>query len=247
MRALFSLSFTFILTIGVPVVSAQTTWADHARVSVNFGVQPTSTTFTGDTTRPVYLETSTITTTYGVANGQLFDGGILVRVARSFGVGVAVSSFSKRQDASVAGTIPHPFFYNTPRSISGTVSTQRKEVVAHIQAAYVIVSNRLDVAVSGGPSIFSISQDLLSDVTYSELYPYDAATFVAGTVVNDKATKVGFNVGTDVGFKISRNLGVGGLVRFARASLSLPLTGSAAGVNVEAGGVQVGGGLRLFF
>jgi hypothetical protein len=78
-------------------------------------------------------------------------------------------------------------------------------------------------------------------------YPYDSATFGTATVVNDTATKVGFNVGADVGFKISRNIGVGGPVRFARASFSLPLTGSASNISVEAGGVQVGGGLRLFF
>ena len=229
--------------------NAQTAaWNDHARVSINFGVQPSSTTFTGSTAKPVYLETSTINTTYGVSNGQLFDGGILVRVAGGIGVGVAVSSFSKSQTAPVTGTIPHPFFFNTPRSISGTTAAlDRSEMVAHIQAAYVVSSKRFDVAISGGPSFFNVSQDLVADVTYADAYPYDSVTFTAATVTKVTATKIGFNAGADIGVKLSKNVGVGALVRFSRASLSFPLAGAATGVRADAGGLQVGGGLRLFF
>ena len=111
MRILSSFGIACLaLSVCVRGANAQTTtWTDHARVSINFGVQPSAITFSGSTTKPVNLETATINTTYGVSNGQLFDGGILVRVARGFGVGVAVSSVSKRQDATVAGMIPHPF------------------------------------------------------------------------------------------------------------------------------------------
>jgi opacity protein-like surface antigen len=59
--------------------------------------------------------------------------------------------------------------------------------------------------------------------------------------------KTGFNVGADIGFKLSRNVGVGGLFRYSHASLSFPLAGSAANVNADAAGPQVAGGLRLFF
>ena len=250
MRASNTCAATFLaLFVCAHVANAQTAaWNDRARVSINFGVQPSSTTFTGATTKSVYLETSTINTTYGVSNGQLFDGGVLVRVAGGFGVGVAVSSFSKSQTAAVTGSIPHPFFFNTPRSIGGTTAAlERSEVVAHIQAAYVISSKRVDVAISGGPSFFNVSQDLVGAVTYSETYPYDTATFMAATVTKVTATKIGFNAGADIGVKLSKSVGVGGLVRFSRASLSFPLPGAATSVSADAGGLQVGGGLRLFF
>jgi hypothetical protein len=240
----------FALLMGTTqAVSAQTTpWKDRARVSIDFGVQPSSATFTAATTKPVYLETSTITTTYSLPSGPLFDGGVLVRVKRGFGVGVAISSFSKSQTAAVTGSIPHPFFYNTPRSISGTsAALERSEAAVHIQAAYVISSKRFDVAISGGPSFFNVSQDAVGDATYTETYPYDAATFTAATVTKATATALGFNAGADIGYKLSKNVGVGALVRFSRATLSFPLANSAAGVSTDAGGPQLAGGVRFFF
>ena len=223
-------------------------WTDHARVGINVLEQPSSGAFNSTTTKPVYLESAVFNTTYGVPSGMAFDGGILVRVAGNFGVGVAVSSFTKQQDAAVTGTAPHPFFYNTSRSISGTAqSLRRNELVAHIQAAYVVIAGKLDVAVSGGPSFFSVKQDLVSDVTFADSYPYDSATFTTASSTKVSATRVGFNAGVDVGVRLSTNVGVGGLVRFSKVSLAFPLAGSASNVTADAGGIQAGGGLRLFF
>jgi hypothetical protein len=70
-----------------------TGWADHIRISINVGAQPSSITFAGSTTKAVYLENAVVTTTYGVGGGQAFDGGVLVRVVGNFGIGLAVSSF----------------------------------------------------------------------------------------------------------------------------------------------------------
>jgi len=211
-------------------------------------VLPSATTFSAATTKTVYLETSTINTAYSVPKGQFFDGGVLIRVAGGFGVGATVSSFTKSQAATVTGTIPHPFFFITPRAISGTTSAlERSETGVHIQAAYVISAPRVDVAISGGPTFFNVSQDLVADVAYSETYPYDAVTFTSATVTKVSATKIGFNAGVDVGVKLSKNFGVGGLVRFSRASVNLPLPNTTSGVSADVGGVQAGGGVRFFF
>src|SRR6185295_2255115 len=99
-------------------------WKDNARVSINFGIQqPASTTFDGTTTKTVTLETARFTTTYDTPSGPMFDGGVLVRIFRGFGVGAAFSSFSKSSAGAVTGTVPHPFFFNTPRTISGTATS----------------------------------------------------------------------------------------------------------------------------
>jgi hypothetical protein len=235
-----------VLAIDVHAASAQR--SDRVRVSINVGAQLSSTTFTTTTTFPVYVETSTITTSYTLPKGKLFDGGILFRVAGNFGVGVALSSFSERRDATVAGSIPHPFFFNTPRPLSGTATgLQRSEVAAHIQAAYVVASKKVDLAVFVGPTIFRVSQDLVSNAVYAETYPYDTVTFTSATTVKGEGTKTGFNVGADFGYKLSRSVGVGGLVRFSRATLSFPLAGSTSSVSSDAGGLQAGGGVRFYF
>jgi len=239
-----------VLLIGLLAVPgvAHAQWKDHARVSINFGVLPSPTTFSGATTKTVYVETSTITTAYTVPTGQFFDGGVLIRVAGGFGVGAAVSSFTKSAAATVTGTIPHPFFFNTPRAISGATSAlERSEVGIHVQAAYVVSTKRVSVAIAGGPTFFNVSQDLVGDAAYSETYPYDTATFTSATVTRVSATKLGFNAGVDVGVKLSKNVGVGGLIRFSRTSIVFPLANAASGVSADVGGVQAGGGVRFFF
>ena len=44
---------------------------------------------------------------------------------------------------------------------------------------------------------------------------------------------MGYNAGADVGFKLSKNVGVGGLIRYSHATLTFPLTGSANGIDGE--------------
>ena len=238
--------------LAVPgIAQAQTAWRDHARVSINFGVQqPAATTFSSTTTTTVYLETATINTAYQAPRGGFFDGGVLIRIRRGFGVGAAVSAFSKSSAASVSGTIPHPFFSNRLRPISGTTSPlERSETAVYIQAAYVVSSRRIDVAISGGPAFFNVKQDLVTDARYDSKddYPYDTATFEGAAISKAESRKVGFNVGADVGLKLSKNFGVGGLIRFSRASLTFPLANTASGVSTIAGGLHAGGGVRFFF
>jgi hypothetical protein len=222
---------------------------NRVRVSANVGfARPAATTFTGATTTTVYLEPAPITTSYSVPKGPFFDGGALIRVAGDFAVGATVSAFTRSDTGSIAGAIPSPFAFNTPRPLSGTAaSLERREVAVHVQAAYVVSAGRLDVAISGGPSVFAVRQDLVSAVAYTESYPFDTATFTGATVTGVSATKVGFNVGADVGFKFSAHVGVGGLVRYTRASMTFPLANAVPGVSADAGGLHAGGGIRFWF
>lgn len=253
MRAAVLIGFTgLLLAIDVHDAHAQRVSvprSEKVRVSINVGAQLSSTTFSSTTTTtPVFLETASINTSYTVPKGKLFDGGFLYRPFGRFGVGVSLSSFSERSDGAITGSIPHPFFFNTPRTLTGTAaSLERSEFAADIQAAYLYQSRRYDVVISGGPTIFRVSQDLVSNAAYTETYPYDSVTFTSATIVKAEGTKTGFNVGADIAYKLSKALGVGGLVRFSRATVSLPLTSSASGVSVDAGGLQVAGGVRFYF
>jgi len=46
---------------------------------------------------------------------------------------------------------------------------------------------------AGGPSWFSVGQDLVSDVTVTQTYPYDTAAFASATAVHRSRSRVGFN------------------------------------------------------
>ena len=227
---------------------AQATWSDHARISINFGAQPSASTFSATTDTPVYQQTATLTTSYGVPSGQFFDGGVILRVSGGFGIDVAASSFTRSQTASTSGSIPHPLLFNRPRPISGTSSPlERNEITGYIGAAYVLSEGRVDLAVSGGPAFFTVNQDLVANVTYAEAAPFDTVAFTGAVATKATATRIGFDASVDVGIKLSKYVGVGGIVRYSRASMTFPLADTAAGVHADAGGTQAGGGLRLYF
>ena len=217
-------------------------------ISVNAGVQPSSIAFDSSTTQPLYLENSVLDTAYDVRNGLAVDGGVRYRIAGGFGVGAAVSCFSTKNDATVKAMLPHPFFFHTPRSIEGTAAgLQRQEAVVHLQASYAIRPGpRLEITFTGGPSWFRAKQAFVEGVSFSDTYPYDAPVFTAASSTQVRGSKTGFNAGADVALRLSPHAGVGGLVRFTRASIPFALPGGTT-VNADAGGLQVAGGVRVYF
>lgn len=220
------------------------------RASVNFGVQPSSISFTDSRSFDLDLETGTAVTSYTVPKGTLFDAGFAMRVMGNLGVGVAVSSFSSKQDANVALSVPHPFFFNRPRTTAGILAAaERKEMIVHVQGVYVInPGGTVDVAVSGGPSFFNVSQDLVTDPFYSEAYPFDTITFVRADKATVSKSGIGFHAGVDVGVRLTQLIGVGGMVRYTKATVEFPLDNATGGtVTSDAGGLQAGGGIRLYF
>jgi hypothetical protein len=230
-------------------VSAQTVAQPRFRVSVNAGIQPSTRSFDSTTQQPVYLERSLIHTTYDVGDGLLFDGGAQFRIAGGFGVGVAASWFSKAKGATVDAALPHPFFFGTPRSITGPADDLRREELAtHLQAVYVIrPAGKIDVALAAGPSFFRVNQALVADVTFRDTYPYEAPAFTAAFSSVVTSHKTGFNAGADVGVRVSRNVGIGWLVRYSKAVMEFAVPNSTATVKADAGGLQLAGGVRLYF
>lgn len=228
------------------VEAQQSAWESRGFVSVNGIYQATATNFSDNITFIEFVEQGDLDTRYKLDAGPLFDIGGTVRVWRNLGVGVNVSAFQRNDDASMTARIPHPFFFNRDRQISGSQGVKRKERAVHIQGIWVVpVSRSLEFAVYGGPTFFSVEQDLVTKVLFAHEYPYDSARFTGTNVDNRTKSKFGFNLGVDVGFYFSRNVGVGWLARFSRASINLPSEDDM--VSVDAGGFQTGGGLRLRF
>jgi hypothetical protein len=117
----------------------------------------------------------------------------------------------------------------------------------HLQGIYTIhATPTVDVALSAGPSLFQVRQDVATDIAFADTYPYDAPTFASASTQRVSANHIGFNTGVDVSVRFSRHAGLGGGVRFSRATVDLvvPNGGTAS---VDAGGAQATGGLRLYF
>ena len=97
----------------------------------------------------------------------------------------------------------------------------------------------------GGPSFFSVKQDIVNDFEISETYPYDTATFTRAIAASQSESAVGVNVGGDVAYFFTPNVGVGGTAQSSGATVEMTVPSGTA--DVKAGGLQVGGGLRLRF
>ena len=219
----------------------------RVRIAINGGYQPSTTSFDDRFTFTLYQETGTTEVDYPVDAGPIFDGGAAIRLWKGLAIGAVVSHFTIDNSASVTSSVPHPFFLQRHREVTGEPGgVRREETAVHVQAQYELPPfGKLHVVLSGGPSLFDVKQSMVVDVNYSEEYPYDTATFTGIDTKRATGTTTGFNAGVDFQWMFTRNFGAGGLVRFTRATVDVGLDNRS--IQVDAGGTQVGAGLRLAF
>jgi hypothetical protein len=225
--------------------SAQGTPREHVSVTVGAGYQVSANTFSDTVTFEAFSENGSIKTDYSVKQRPRLDAGVVVRVWRGFGVGVAGSSLSGTDRAQITGSIPHPIDANQPRTLTGTADVIHHESTIHLQAVFWFQpTRRLDVMVAGGPSRLRLEQDFVSEVSYTQAFPYDSVTFQSATLTRKSKTARGGNAGVTVGVRVLRHVNVAGLVRYSSARVSFPDTGVPA---FTIGGLQTGGGVRFLF
>jgi hypothetical protein len=210
--------------------------------------QGTSTAFTGTTTFSQNAETGSVITNYDGPHPLAVDVAGTGRVWRDLAVMLAVTSSFQKGDGAVSAGIPHPFVFNTPRNVSGVAAgLKRQEIAVHLDPSVLVsIGRATQLAIFGGPSYFRVKQGLVAGVTSTDVYPYDTATFVSATTVETSQSHLGFNAGFDVAVGMSKHVGVGAIARYSRATLTLQ-AGDGGDVEVRAGGMQIGGGLRFRF
>ena len=217
-------------------------------LDVNGTYQSNTTDFQQQGSFALNAEQAGFQTSYTVDRGPSFDIGGGGLITDHLGVGAAVTRFSRSTPSTLVGSVPHPFFFNQPRQVSGVIpGLKREELALHAQVRAVLPVNRhFRVMAFGGPSLFRVTQDVVTDFTVAESYPYDQAAFRSADTTRAKKTRLGFNAGGDASFFFTRRVGVGFTVMFTRAELSLPAANDNT-VDVTAGGLQTGAGLRLRF
>jgi hypothetical protein len=220
----------------------------NAYVTASGDFRLTAARFVGTAHPTEFVEPSTIATTYRPWPAAGFDVGGGLRVWRRLAVGAGISRFQKASGGGVSGEIPHPFFFNRPRAVAGEATgLTRAETAIYVQALWVTPLNRRwQLAVSGGPSLFRVNQDLVGDVTIAQAYPYDTATYAGAVTERRSTSRIGVNTGVDLTYLFARHVGVGMAATFSHARAHLT---SASGdpVDVDAGGAHVGGGIRFRF
>jgi len=217
-------------------------------ISINGGLQTTSRGFASASTFDRFAETGKLNSTYSGDRPLMYDVAAQAGVWRGLSIGIAATQASKPLEGDVTAEIPHPFFFDRPRTVTGAApNLRRKEIAAHLDASWSTpTTSSTRVAIFAGPSYFKVTQGLVTDLTAAEVYPYDTASFESVTTVEAAQSRWGFNVGFDVTQRLSRYFGVGVIGRYSRASFKFPIV-AGQNVDIDAGGLQLGGGVRLQF
>lgn len=245
MRTVVVLVFGAVSAAAVAPVLAQP--RERVFISVNGAQQVTKSPFTDRLEFEVNRETGSTETDYPIEGDLVIDGAIAVRLWRNLGAGVAVSHFTRDEVVGTVSRLPHPFFFDTPREITGNVGVTRTERGVHVQAIYRFgIGRPIRIALSGGPSFMRVEQDVVTSIQYDEAFPYDTATFRRAETASVSGSAVGFNGGADVAWMFTRHVGIGGLARFARATIDVEVPGGRAKA-LDVGGFSGGGGIRLVF
>lgn len=193
-------------------------------------------------------EAATVDASYPGRTGLLVEGAAGIRLRRSIGVAVAASRASRSGRASVTAALPHPFFDNRDRTVQGEADAiSRTETAIHAQIYTDLrPRGRWRARLFAGPSYITVEQELVTEVRATETFPFDTAEFGSALTARADGSGIGFNAGVDLHRMLSRRVGAGVLVRYARANIDLNAPGART-VSTEGGGLQAGAGLRVLF
>jgi hypothetical protein len=217
-------------------------------VNVDAGAQMNPSKVSPSLTYKLYGEDARFSATYDTAVVPIFGirGGINIRKRMMVGLGGSV--FTSTKGVVVKAQLPHPFFFQTTRSVDGVApGMDRSEVVLYAEVGWIrTVSKKLDVMFFGGPAAFHVTQSLVTRIQADDRYPYDDAAFVGADSVNVSKWAPGVTAGLDLGYLVGKKFRVGGLVRYSYASAKVtPLEGQS--LSLPLGGLQTSLGVRIRF
>ena len=238
-RRLAVLACGFVLLSATPAL-AQMQWTDKAFVNLSAGLQIGTSDVTSTQPFELYGETGSILSAQDVKGGFFVDGQVGYRVRGNLGVGVGVSFIQGKGDADITAEIPDPALFERHRTTSATATDLKhtETWIAGLLTWAMPVTDKIDVFFSGGPAFVQVEQEVPTTVTVTEPTP----TISSVGVTKFSESGIGFVGGADVRDMVTHRIGVGVLGKFSAASVEL-----ADGTKVDAGGFQVGGGIRIKF
>ena len=218
-------------------------------VHINGGFQSSLEEFRSTFPFSVYGESGRIVTDHRVEGGAIFDAGGYVEVWEQLAVGASYSQLDTSDAVILTGSVPHPLLTGADRAIGPQpVGFEQREQATHIHLAWTLTIpqlDRFDITIMGGPSFFNVTRGALAGIAIRETSPPFMDVTVQTSTEEISGTAWGGHVGADVTYRLTTNVGVGGFVRFTRASVELPL--SVDPVSVTVAGLQTGGGIRVRF
>jgi hypothetical protein len=237
-----------VMSAGIPDAQAQMIqWQDRGYLSVNFGIQPQSRDFDEVSAPEINGDPATITA--HIRSGPAhFRTSPSVTVSGRTSAYVGYSYFSKSETPTLTAEIPHPVYGGQTRTATAsTGELSHSESAFHLHLLWMIpLSEEIEVAVLVGPSFYSIKQDFIETVSVVETDPFTSVSISSVQQIEQSGSPVAFTAGLDGTYRLTPQFGIGAFFRYSGASSDMPLSGGTT-VTVEAGGIQIGGGLRVRF
>jgi opacity protein-like surface antigen len=195
-----------------------------------------------------YVEAGSIEGTYGSKAAWQIDvlgGGA---VSPHIGVGLGVSYQRRDRSATIDARVPHPFYFNQLRQATfETAPLRRQELALHIPVIWMpTFAGGTRLLVFGGPSVFHITQHVVTDLSLAESYPYDQVTVTGATDTESTSTVFGFHVGGDLSYMFRPSMGVGGGAQYSSGQSKFKDDADATSRG-RPGGLQVSAGVRFRF
>ena len=254
-------ALTLATVVAASPAEAQVTRDSRFVVGADIGVKTTINTRLDSVDFELFEETSRFNTAQELGRGTVYGVGGSARVWKRLGVGVYASRIRTASTATIEADVPHPFFFEFPRSASAQVGRLiHRELALHLRGEYWLpIGNQLLVTLSAGATYFDASQDLVSEITTAERgFPFEAVDIASATTQELSTTATGFNVGIDAAFFGLRQLGfLRNFETLDHVGLALALRYSRATPGVqfqeqnqpalELGGTHVVGGVRVAF
>jgi hypothetical protein len=225
-----------------PRAEAQDKWANKGFVNVNAGAQGGSHQIDTTSAFDIYGEQGAFATAQQVNGSGFFDmsGGYLVWDNLTLGLGY--SAMTDKTDAGVAASVPHPAVRGQSRPVSASApGLKNTQNALHLFGAWMMpMTDKIDLALSFGPSIFFVKQEL-PVISASDIAEPGPSITGVGTR-SAKKTTAGINIGVDATYMVTKRIGAGVLARYTWGSASLE-----GADKLTVGGPQIAAGVRFRF
>ena len=236
-----------LLCLAAPARAQSAAWSERGWFGISGGVQPSANTLTDAFDLTLYTEPERITVEYPLNSGPVIAANGGYRVWKRLAIGAGVSHHSDSSSMNLTASLPHPFFDNTFRVIEGRAPGHRTETGVHVHLGWMMpLSPKFRLLLTAGPSFMDVSQDIVTNVQFAETFPFDTAEFTGVDTRRASDRGTGFNAGADLWWMFGKKVAAGALVQVTRARVRLD-AGDGRTISVDAGGVQVGAGLRFAF
>jgi hypothetical protein len=234
---------TALTLVLLPAASAS---AGEARLFLNGIYNVSSLKYSDSRTFTEFIEEGTLETEYEAKSAFGFEGGLQYNFFKHVGLAASFATLTRGSTGSYSASLPHPLFLDQPREVTGEdASLDYKETVVHSDLVISGRSGAWRFGVFGGASFFNVKADVLERIQYDHTYPYDTVTVTGTPHQTAEDSPIGWNAGASVDFALGTHFGLGVQGRWSSAKAEL-----AAGegtVKIDAGGLDVAFGVRIYF